>query len=252
MSFENYSQILSNIKPFTKYIYLHVLGEPMLHPDFMRFFKSALQEGFKVNLSTNASFLSKYREFLLENPANQINFSLHDAEENVPVHRWEDHLMEIFKFSIETAPTTYVSLRLWNRQSELSSEFNQSTLALLNSFYKTSFTDEIFASSGKYQLSRHVFLNVSSRFEWPDGESVKTGKALPCYALRDQIAILTDGTVVPCCIDADANLALGNIHQEELQDILVKDRTKTIKSGLSQGIFTEDFCKTCGFIIGKE
>lgn len=250
---EEFDHVLRTVQPYTRYIYMHVLGEPMLHPRFQKLFTAATSDyGFKVNISTNGSLLKRHRQFLLEHPANQINFSLHDAEENVPEDQWENHLQDIFTFAKETAPHTYVTLRLWNRSSQESQQFNDRTLSKINSFFGLDLKEDIFNTTASTMLSRHIFLNVSPRFDWPDGETVREGRARPCYALRDQIAILCDGTVVPCCIDAEANLALGNIYKEVLSDILIRDRALKLKKGLSHGIFTEDFCKTCGFIIGKE
>lgn len=253
LSTGEFEKILGSVQPFTKYVYFHVLGEPMLHPSFQEFFLKAKNEyGFKVNISTNASLLHKHSQFLIDNPASQINFSLHDAEENVPKEKWRTYLSRIFEFSKSAAPATYVSLRLWNRQSEESQEFNELVLAQINEFYNLNLSSEIFNTTGSTYLSRSIFLNISPRFDWPDGKTERTGPARPCYALRDQIAILNNGTVVPCCIDAEAHIPLGNIYTEDLSQILQKDRAQQLRRGLSQGKFVEPFCKTCGFIIGKD
>ena len=47
MSEENFARILSQLSEKTKYIYYHLMGEPLLHPDLPRFITMAKQAGFK-------------------------------------------------------------------------------------------------------------------------------------------------------------------------------------------------------------
>jgi radical SAM protein with 4Fe4S-binding SPASM domain len=60
---------------------------------------------------------------------------------------------------------------------------------------------------------------------------------------------LADGQVVPCCLDADANMLLGNVFNEELSDILLSAKAQKIHNGFKNNKITEEYCRSCGFIV---
>ena len=249
MTVEEFDQISTFIQPYTNYIYLHVLGEPLLHPDFRKIVETAQSKNININLSTNASLLAKHIDFLIDNPLRQINFSLHDAEENIPEEKWGDYILMILKFAELAASDTYINMRLWNSQMEASQHLNRYFLGEINRFFGLNLLgDEVFATSRSIKIADHIFLDISTRFEWPDGVTQKSTPKRTCYALRDHIAILTDGTVVPCCIDAEAQIPLGNIFQQSINEMIGAPRAIALKTGLQNNFFTEEICKTCGFI----
>ena len=69
-----------------------------------------------------------------------------------------------------------------------------------------------------------------------------------CYGLRRQLGILVDGTVVPCCLDQDGIINLGNIFNEDLENIVSSDRAKEIVTNFRNNKLKEDLCKRCGYI----
>lgn len=252
MTVEEFDQISTLIQPYTNYIYLHVLGEPFLHPDFRKIVETAQSKNININLSTNASLLAKHIDFLTDNPLRQINFSLHDAEENIPEEKWGDYILMILKYAEVAAPDTYINMRLWNSQMEASHHLNRFFLGEINRFFGLNLMEEeVFATSRSIKIADHIFLDISTRFEWPDGVTQKSTPKRTCYALRDHIAILTDGTVVPCCIDAEAQIPLGNIFRQSIDEMIGAPRAIALKTGLQNNYFTEEICKTCGFINGN-
>jgi len=242
--------IAQKIKPYSDYIYLHVMGEPLLHPGFEEMLIIAHEAQLNVNITTNGSLINAKKAILLNNPVRQINISLHDAEENISVDQWEMYLDSIFVFATEAAPATYINLRLWNAGVDNSTAFNLFVLNKIAQKFNKSLNDISIKEKDKgIKLAPHIFLQHASRFEWPDGEETRTGTTKTCYALRDQIAVLADGTVVPCCLDADAHLKLGNIFSSDLSEILSSERALKIRNGFMNNKITEDFCKSCGFFI---
>lgn len=251
MQVDEFKLITEKIRPFTDYIYLHVLGEPMMHPQLNEILEIAKKAGLKVNISTNGSSLAKKEAGLSADNVRQINVSLHDLEENIPENNWHDKISEILKSSgILASKGIYMSLRLWNREVISADKFIQTALTAIQSNYPEISTE---LHKGHYhtniRLNERLFLQFAPRFKWPDGETSLQGKARTCYALRDQIAILSNGDVVPCCIDAGANLKLGNIFTDELSEILKNPKANRMRLGFQQGIFTEGYCKSCGFIV---
>lgn len=247
MSVDEFRFVVDEIRPFTDYIYFHVLGEPLLHPRFQEILACAFSAGLKVNISTNGSLLQKHLKFLSENPVRQINISLHDAEENIPKAKWREFILSILENAKKLAGNSYINFRLWNQTNKESDEFNQLFFNLIQDFFQLSIDfHKIDSKERNITLSHNIYLQLAPRFEWTDAV-VSENKS--CYALRDQIAILSDGNVVPCCIDADANLLLGNIFTEKLANILQKEKALKIKQGFEQHKAVEDWCKKCGFRV---
>ena len=248
MSVEEFRLIVEKIRPFTNYIYLHVLGEPLLHPQLDEILAIAEQSGLNINITTNGSLLKKKKEILLRHSIRQINISLHDAEENIPNDQWNEYMQSAIDFAKEQAQNTYICLRLWNTTNLESAGFNELCLEKISLAFQLS--KELLNQETKgngLKLSDHIFLQRSPRFEWPDETHAGDQTKKTCYALRDHIAILSDGQVVPCCLDADANMKLGDIFTENLSEILDSQRAKDIKKGFEQRKVVEPICATCGF-----
>ena len=248
MSVKEFQTIVDKIRPFTNYIYLHVLGEPLLHPQLDELLSIAKASGLNVNITTNGGLLEQKKELLLKHAVRQINISLHDAEENIVPEKWNDYLQSTLDFAIVAAEKTYVCLRLWNSTNVESEVFNKFILKEIASKFDI-FIDllEDNTNGNGIKLADHIFLQRAPRFEWPDKNIEGNQTQKNCYALRDHIAILSDGQVVPCCLDADANLKLGNIFTENLSDILETERARNLKKGFEQHKIVEPFCASCGF-----
>lgn len=250
MSPDEFRLVVAKIRPFTNYIYLHVLGEPLLHPQLDEILMIAETAGLNINITTNGGLLERKKEMLLKHSIRQINISLHDAEENINSEKWEDYLNSVLDFTSVASSKTYVSLRLWNTSNESSAGFN--SICLTKIAEKFNIDRELIehkTNGNGLKLAEHVFLQLAPRFEWPDenGKQIRTQKT--CYGLRDHIAILVDGQVVPCCLDADAVLQIGNIFETDLSDILITEHAQEIRNGFLNNKITEGFCKTCGFVI---
>jgi len=248
MSPDEFSIILSKIKPYTDYIYLHVLGEPLLHPQLARLLSIAHEEGFFVNITTNGSLTGEKREILIHQPVRQFNISLHDAEENIGKDKMEEYLRDIFDFANEKSKESYFSLRLWNSNSESSSCFNNYCISAINSYFGVNLDANRAKEEKNIKIKDHIFLQNSTRFSWP-GERALGIRRRTCYALKHHVAILADGTTTPCCLDADGRLALGNIFEESLEDMINGERAQKILSGFQKRMVTEKICSDCGYVL---
>lgn len=243
---EDFSAILFSIKPYTDYIYLHVLGEPLLHPHLEQLLGMADEMGFHVNLTTNGSLISKQEKLLRDSHIRQFNISLHDAEENIPCEKWGSYLNEVFSFANTKSDDSYFSLRLWNRIDGQLSSFNDYCLSKISDFWRVDMSDAM--SSRNKKISDHIYFQNSARFSWP-GEIDLSVKKRTCYAMREHVAILVDGTVVPCCLDANGEMALGNIFTESFRDIIQGERATSILNGFRRHEVVEPLCEKCGFFV---
>lgn len=250
MSLDEFRVVVEKVRPFTDYIYLHVLGEPLRHPQLDEILSIAEQANLNINITTNGALLDRKKELLMKHSIRQLNISMHDGEENIAPEKWELYLQSVLDFATQAAPKSYISLRLWNTSNETSTVFNTLCLNKIAEKFNLSPTELTTTTKGNgLKLSEHIFLHRAPRFEWPDKNNKHTYAHKNCYALRDHIAVLVNGDVVPCCLDADANLLLGNIFTQDLGEILQTERAKNIKKGFEQRKVVEPFCATCGFII---
>lgn len=247
---KQFDEVLRRIAPFTQYLYLHVLGEPMLHPHFGELLRLAFERGFKVNLTTNGSLLSRLKvDPVLLRQVRQYNFSLHDAAENIPADELDGYLQGVCDFVKTFKGSCYFSLRLWNAGADGVSDFNRRCLAVLSREFGVPLADEVL-SQRCTALSDGVYLKNAARFKWP-GQTEPTDGRKACYALRDHIAILSDGSIVPCCLDADAQLCLGNIFTDDLRSVLSSPKAVAMRSGFLNQKAVEPLCRQCGFVLDK-
>lgn len=245
MTEEEFDLLTDKLQGKTKYLYFHLMGEPTLHPMLPRFIETAKEKGFLPILTTNGSLLSKKGDALIESIPYKISISLHAPEANEGFAD-EDYLASCIDFAKRAAEKEcIVALRLWNLGSDAD---NSEILTRLH----TEFPDEwapVRRGNGE-RMAHKIFLEWGDRFKWPDeadGED-KRESGVFCYALRDQAGVLVDGTVVPCCLDADGCIPLGNLFDEELDNILSSDRARAIYEGFSRRVAVEELCKTCGFV----
>ena len=94
-------------------------------------------------------------------------------------------------------------------------------------------------------------MNKDSLFEWPNIEHQKKIHGF-CLGLKSHIAILSDGSVVPCCLDADGQINLGNIFFQDLEEIIHSKKAIAIKKGFQQNKKVESLCQSCTFCIRKK
>lgn len=244
MTEAEFSFLLERIKSYTDYVYFHLMGEPLCHPLLERFLQLAGEMGFQVILTTNGTLLTKCQKMLLDAPGlHKINISLHAFEANDLRVSFAEYLDGCLQFGQAAAGKKLVVYRLWNRGG--ADERNQQILASLH----LAFPGDWASVRQGYRLADRVYLEFGDKFEWPDLSADEGNERVFCYGLRDQIGILCDGTVVPCCLDHEGDLALGNLFREDLEQILNSPRATAIYKGFQCRKATEELCRKCGYAI---
>lgn len=255
MSFDKFQTIIDAVKPYTDHVYFHLMGEPLLNPEISAFFDYCHQVGLQVNLTTNGTLLPSAQNMLLHTPAlRQVNISLSSFEANTLTAPLETYLEGVTTFVKAAAEkgSPICSIRLWNMDTEAlkgSNQLNVDILAYLEAHLSLSegFLAEHLSKKPSVKLMPHIYLNMAEKFEWPDLSKVTGQENVFCYGLRDQIGILVDGTVVPCCLDSEGQIALGNVFEMPLNEILESPRATAIYDGFSQRKAIEPLCQRCGY-----
>ncbi|MDY3207002.1 radical SAM protein [Clostridium baratii] len=254
MDEESFKKVIESIKPYTDYIYLHLMGEPFLNKNLERFLDIAYENGLKVNITTNGTLINKVKDILINAKSlRQVNISLHSFEANDSEVKLEEYVSNICDFILDANENSNIicSMRLWNMDSKelkACNELNRDIISMLEEGLKIPFSlkEKLLESNG-IKIRKNIYLNMAEKFEWPNIDKDNEDTEIFCYGLRDQIGILVDGTVVPCCLDSEGNINLGNIFENSLGEILEDDRAKNIYDGFSRRCAVEDLCKRCGY-----
>ena len=241
MTESEYAHILKQLAGKTQYIYHHLMGEPLVHPLLPRFIQMARQAGFHPMITTNGTLLDRLGDTLLTQDLHKINISLHSFEGGQQ-DAHEQYIQKVAAFARKANRVgIIVSLRLWNNGCD--GGRNATALRVLKESLPGQWTE----NTRGYRIRDGLFLEWGDRFFWPDQAAPDGGDCLFCHGLKDHFGILCDGTVVPCCLDSDGVIALGNVFNENLSDILASPRAKTIAEGFRQRKATEDLCRRCGY-----
>jgi radical SAM protein with 4Fe4S-binding SPASM domain len=249
-----FNNILDQIKPHTKYIYLHVKGEPLLHPRIDELLDASHDKGFKVNITTNGTLIKKNRDKLLGKPAlRQMNFSLHSFDGHEGSTNREEYLSNILSFVREAAEhNVIISFRLWNldrdNKTNAKKSRNRETLEILEKEFNLDYKIEEKVEPGRgVKVANRIYINQDHEFQWPSLQAPEDDGKGFCHALRSQAAILVDGTVVPCCLDGEGVINLGNINSTPFSEIVDGERANNLFDGFSRREAVEEMCRKCGY-----
>ncbi len=236
--------------PLTDVVCFHLMGEPLLHPEFEAYLNVCGALGLRVELTTNGILLDEKRANALMNPAlSQVNFSLQSFESNFPDRDNSEYLQRIFAFTLrafQERPDLYLNYRLWNEGAPGADVSNEHMIEKIRRGLKTDFND--FKGSKSVHIKQRLYLHRDVRFEWPHpGRPVRSTKGF-CHGLSSHIGILADGTVVPCCLDKEGVINLGNCGSDRLTSIIDGPRATSIREGFKNRILVEDLCQKCTFI----
>ena len=241
MSEAEFITVLEKLKGYTEYIYYHLMGEPLTHPKLCEFIRISTARGFKSIVTTNGTLIRQRGDELISAGVHKVNLSLHSFEQGSE-EKHRDYVLSLAEFAKKAADAGVITVfRLWNKGVD--GVKNDEAISLLREYISNEFEEH----PRGIKLAERIYLEWGERFEWPDRDAEIKGKRFFCYGLKDQFGILSDGSVVPCCLDSDGVITLGNIFEQDLGEILNSERAKSIVEGFKCGIASEELCKRCGF-----
>lgn len=241
MTKEEFSLILDKLAGHTNYIYYHLMGEPLTHPELPSFLQMAKESGFKSIITTNGTLLAKRGDELIRAGLHKVNLSLHSFENGSDAD-FEAYIKGTADFADAAAQAgVIVVFRLWNKGYDCGK--NARIIELLRSRLGGDWAE----NARGIRIRDRLYLEWGERFGWPDREAPVQGDEVFCYGMRDHFGILCDGSIVPCCLDSDGVITLGNIFTDDIEAVLCSDRATAIKQGFERRHAAEELCRRCAY-----
>ena len=248
-----FARVAAQLQPLTDEVVLHVLGEPLTHPDLAGILAAAGEVALPVHAVTNGVLLDDTRTGLLLLPVvRQVSISLHSAASVLAATDLETYLEGVVRFCTRAArerPDLYVNLRLWHGDGPRVQIGHPRLAARLSAHYGQDLTraaTDVRRRKNMPLRGRH-YLHFDTRFEWPRMDLPEGTAEGTCYGLTSHFGILVDGTAVPCCLDAAGIMALGNVFRTPVSEILAGERARTIRDGFRAGRREEPLCRRCTY-----
>lgn len=245
---EEFDLLTDRIRGKVCFLYFHLMGEPLLHPLLPLFITMAREKGFKTVLTSNGTLLHRAMD-LLDTLPHKVQLSLHSHESN---ERGElaGYMDEVMRFSTEAAKRgTCIVLRLWNQGGR--DLENEEVMRLVEKYVPKPWKER----SDGFRLCDNLYLEFDRKFSWPDAHAnqkdAHVKKQLFCKALLKQIGVLADGSLVPCCLDHDGDVVLGNLFHQSLEEILASPRAQALVEGFKHHTATEALCQNCESALAR-
>ncbi len=245
MNISEFEYIIKEINSYTDYLYLHVKGEPLLHPSLKQILNICKKYNKKVNITTNGTLLKQNAEILIESKiVRQINISLHS--EHGSREKYLEQILDATKILLEKTDIQIV-FRYWAlSKNKLLKQYEDEIDVIMNYFSLPTFKKKEILEKDNITLCNHLYLNKEKRFIWPK-DSKAEGEVGTCYGSRHHLAILVDGRVVPCCLDSTGIVTFGNIFHESFADIINSPRLIDMKTSFQNRKIKEPFCQKCTY-----
>lgn len=249
MSVEQFTRVIDEFAVLKPQVYLHVLGEPLLHKDLERFLDIADSYGLVVNVTTNGTLLADKGDILLtHNAVRKVSISVHclEGRSDDKARQYIDNIAEFgIKANIQGRPI--VNYRMWTGGQDFLAQRNDDNVQILISKFGGVQEDSYMDGYHSFNLGERVYVCYDSEFEWPSVNNEEVAQYGKCLGGRDMLAVLVDGTVTACCLDSEGQIVLGNIFNDSLADIMNSDRYRALITGFTGGRISEELCRKCRY-----
>lgn len=254
MTQDFFRHLNKEVKEVTNELAYHVVGDPLVLSNLHEYLDISHEANLKVNLTTTANNLNASMFKSLMHPTlKQVNFSINSYNANSHKRSLEEYLEPIFNYidyATQAKQNHFINLRIWNLDEDESAKaFNKEVFAYAKRFFALEMSlDEVYEKRPKnIRIASKVFFNFDDYFEWPSLDNNFVSTKGFCYGLDSHFAILASGKVAPCCLDKDALIDLGNLHEESLSDVLNSKRVKAIQQGFKEKRVVEELCQHCSY-----
>lgn len=241
MTVDEFNLVIKKIKDYTDNIYLHVKGEPLLHHNLNEILSICDNNNVNVRITTNGTLLKQQKDILLNHHIKQINISLH-SENNYP-----NYFENIFETCDELSQKTVIIYRLWTLPSLNLDNLSTIIVEKIKNHYNlsTNIVNKI-KRDKNIKIKDNIYIDKDYEFEWPKINDKKNNIGT-CLGTKSHIAVLSNGLVTPCCLDSSGVISLGNIFEEELNDIINSELFKSINDGFKHHKVINELCQSCTY-----
>lgn len=248
-----FEAVIEQAKAYTKEIACHVVGDPLTQSNLHAYLDIIHRHGLKAMLTTSGYFLKKHRYDTLFHPCvKQINISLNAFNKNDTSLTFEQYISPVLALceaKLEREEALFINLRVWNLDEMMSERtFNETLFSKLSATFDTSLSlDKVYEERPKsIRLAYKILVHFDNYFEWPSLKNKNYGHG-SCQGLQSHVAVLASGKVVPCCLDCDGVIELGDLHQNSLEEILQSKRSRAMLEGFKEGRAVEELCQKCSY-----
>ena len=243
MSLSNFRQVIEEVSPYTDTIYLHVMGEALLHPEVVEMIKSANAKGMQVAITTNGILLPQFAKRVAGLDIKRINISIHSYIDKNNIVAKEQIMATILAAEeVLKGIDTTIFYRIWDLQNPCAKQLVEKLL----SYYNVEPQYDLITKPNGFPIKHRIRLQQETQFVWPINGDNNNSRGF-CQGLRNQIAILVNGDVVPCCLDNDGTIKLGNIFKSNLNSILTSKVAQGIYEGFSERKVCHPLCLKCEY-----
>lgn len=253
MSLPFFNKVIADVGKYTNELAFHVMGDPLTLSNLEQYLESSHKLGLKVVLTSSGYYLNRSSFKTLFHPSvKQVNISLNSFNKNSLNLSFDDYMKEVFsmcEYKLQNHPHPFINLRLWNFDASFTEKgFNQDLFARLTAYFGVKLDIEKLSKERpkSIRLASKVLLHFDSYFEWPSMASTHDTQGT-CYGLKSHIGVLADGRVVPCCLDGEGVINLGNLHEQTLDEVLHSQRAVAMRIGFDKGEAVEEMCKKCSY-----
>lgn len=252
LSLQDFEKIVTQICERAEIFTFHLLGDPLILDDLEQFLSIAKAYKMKLEITTSGFYLSEKNQNLLLDYENihQMNFSLAAffSQKKLDLNAYLKPILKLCEGHFERKNSSFINLRLWNFNMNFKApKENEAIYELLRGNFEGKFNFQM----SKIRLQRHIILHQARRFTWPSLNAPFVSKKGFCHALKEQIGILSDGTLVPCCLDSGGAINLGNVLENSFQNLLETKKILDLKQGFERGERLENLCQRCEFFKTK-
>lgn len=226
IEFPLFQKIIDETAGWVFHLQIANFGEPLLHPNLENMIRHAVSKGFFVELFTNGALLDQTKaQMLIEAGTGKINVSI-DAL---------DPLIYEQIRGIELQPVLDNLRRLYDLRAKLKSRTPFIVMAmadLASNPGQKRIVQKEFSALGADSWYATPSMNWAGSAEGsggvkPKGPSYK-GCLFPWYLMN----VAQNGTVTPCCIDAELHNAIGNVNEKPLREIWNDSPVRRIRKAL--------------------
>ncbi len=254
MSLEKFDDLNKQVKEVSNELAYHIVGDPLVLSNLQEYLEISRKNRLKVNITTTANNLNEtHFKSLMNEAIRQINFSINSYNANSHKKSLKEYLEPILNFceyAKEKRQHFFINLRIWNLdESQSAKEFNKNVFDLVNEKFNCKIDiEKVYKEKPKnIKIDRMIFFNFDEYFNWPNLNNEFVSNKGFCYGLDSHFGILSSGIVVPCCLDKDGIINLGNTNTTQLKDILSSKKVKDIQNGFKNGEVIEELCQKCEY-----